>query len=423
MGSLRGTIKRILKEEVPSEEWSKVADIMADIDLNNDEIESMFQRLGLSSFDLDKIAAFGSIDRIKAAGEFGFSFELSKPNPNIFGDKKEIIGKARYSKKSTNDTLILDFIPEGSDIVIQITFDRNTLVQDIPMSASARRKWNLTNDSVKLKNKKVLVAPGLVNDGVYGVKFTYIPEKTYIYVSKNGNKFDVVPTPDQSDVEKGLVRISPIGINRSWAIPQKRLKGTEKKVYKYVTNKGKEIYVSPIADQSDVKEGYVIVANIETNRKFGAKEERLEPTSNENLKAGKQEGTNRIRVENVSFLKEPMRGEKDTEGKIGKDPIPVIGKITNVTNENDAWTRKSVTKLITKGLSDGAMIVSRKPLKNPNEFVINLGGNLGFFTVKPKGNRDYSNIRNWKNVEVELGKKATGKDMATAQAKITLELD
>lgn len=166
--SIRRIIKQILKENEEEEEVSSerrsdsgIDDVMANIQLNNDEIESALSSIGIN-LDLDKIGEFGSIDRVKAAGVFDFKFVLKNPVSELFGDMKGVETKVIY-RESENDTLVL--VMESGPYII---FDRKTLVKDIPMGGSSR--YSISSLLTK-QNEGYLKAPGLVEGEAYTVKF------------------------------------------------------------------------------------------------------------------------------------------------------------------------------------------------------------------------------------------------------------
>ena len=130
--SIRYIIKKVLKEDeerVRSQEWedSDIDGIMANIELGNDAIERAFSDVGIE-IDLDKVTEFGSIDRIKQAGVFDFSFILKEPIPEFFGDNVKVTLKVAYNNESTSDTLVLN-TEKGGEII----FDRKSLVKEVPI--------------------------------------------------------------------------------------------------------------------------------------------------------------------------------------------------------------------------------------------------------------------------------------------------
>lgn len=373
--SLKHTIKKILKEEdVPSETDERISDIMADISLADNAIEKTLAKMGIN-MDLSSIASFGSIDKLKAIGKFDLSFLLKKESP-FFGSKRDINGVSKYSKKSTEDTLVLDFIDSKTGNVYELTFERNSLVKDIPMSASAEYKSNIWGDSKSLKNKKVMSAPGLVEDGVYVVKFS-------------------------------LIKLNKISF-------------TTKETIKYTTNKGEEIPVEIMKDQSDVQKGYILVKQV-GGKSFAVKKEKL-------VKGFKDlSDIQRIKIKDLGFIKKG-KDSKTTPGnlEISNEPIRVNGKIENFKTKKGnetLWDSNRTISDIEKGLSSGNAIIrwaeddrSRYWISLPNK-------HKSYIVVKPKGGGDFDRIIKWESgVDVIISPKPTDRDLGNASAKIKLNV-
>jgi hypothetical protein len=260
------------------------------------------------------------------------------------------------------------------------------------------------------KNKKTLVLVLKTKSGEVNMIFA------------KGSTNDMVPQVDELQV-KGIREGGEYGVTFS----RGGLSGAGDEVkpgyYEYITNKGKKFIVSPIGDQSDVKEGWVLVQNVKTKRRFAVEKTRIKPET--------KTFQNKIKITYLgwkSMAGKDFENSEDESGSksMGYKPINVRGgiKLEDKGKDDEFFNWLGIEK-INQELSSGGQI--RASQKNDGTFILTLPSKKGDNAIvlrplKKLRVKDLKSIINWNNLEVEIGRKAMGDNKFTGtKGTITLK--
>ncbi len=144
-----------------------------------------------------------------------------------------------------------------------------------------------------------------------------------------------------------------------------------------------------------------MVQNIKTKKKFAAEKKRLETKGFQN----------KIKITSLDWKGDPSDFGGESK-KIGRDNVKVRGglKLLN-KGDNDSFWNWLTLQDIDKKLKSGGLI--RKSEKERGTYVLTLGKTVVILKPKMSNVEDPDNLVNWDEVEVEIGRKAMGKNEFT----------
>jgi len=228
-----------------------------------------------------------------------------------------------------------------------------------------------------------------------------------------GSTDDMVPQVDELKV-KGIREGGEYGVTFS----RGGLSGGDDEVkpgyYEYITNKGKKFVVSPLSDQSDVKEGWVLVQNVKTNKRFAVKKNRLKPET--------KIFQNKIKI---TYLGWKSMAGKDFENSVGDGgkksisykPVDVRGgiKLSDDGKDEEFFNWLGINR-VNRELGEGGKL--RASQKNDGTFILTLPSKKGdnAIVLRPLNKsvvKDLKSLINWDNLDVEIGRKAMGDNKFT----------